>query len=230
MHIVMSEVKSPSRRERAARTRRTIIQAATQEFRTGGYHGTTMAGIAKRAGVAVQTVYFVFHTKAALLTAAIDAAVMGEDEPVPPELAPWWREATSTTDGHRAVELFVTNVATILSRSATLDRVALAASTTDPEISGVIAHHDKLRVASYRSYVDALAANGLLRDNLDPREATDMLLTLVGSDIFLNLTEQRAWPIDKYTAWTTETLSTLLLERPTGHLTASAETRADPQR
>lgn len=212
----MSEVKSPSRKERAARTRRTIVQAATDEFRAGGYHGTTMASIAKRAGVAVQTVYFVFHTKAALLTAAIDAAVMGEQDPVPPELTPWWLEATTTTDGPRAVELFVTNVATILTRSATLDRVVLAASTTDPEISDVIAHHDDLRVRGYRSYLDALAANGLLKDELDPTEATDVLLTLVGPDVFLNLTEQRHWPIDKYTTWTTDTLCSLILKRPTG--------------
>jgi AcrR family transcriptional regulator len=208
----MNEVKSLPRKKRAARTRRTIIQAATEEFRTGGYHGTTMAAIAKRAGVAVQTVYFVFHTKAALLTAAIDAAVMGEEDPVPPELTPWWREGTTTTDGRHAVELFVTNVATILTRSATLDRVVLAASTTDPEITDVIAHHDSLRSQSYRSYVDALAAKGLLRSGLDTTEATDVLLTLVGSDVFLNLTEQRHWPIGRYTAWTTATLCTLLLD------------------
>lgn len=210
----MTEVKSFPRKERAARTRLKIVQAATQEFRRGGYHGTTMAAIAKAAGVAVQTVYFVFHTKAALLTAAIDSAVMGEEEPVPPEMTPWWREATTTMDGPHAIGLFVANVATILSRSASLDRVVLAASTTDPEITDVIAHHDALRVRSYRSYVDALAANGLLRNGLDPTEATEVLLTLVGSDVFLTLTEQRHWSVDRYTTWTTDTLSTLFLERP----------------
>ena len=43
-----------------------------------------MAAIAQRAGVAVQTVYFVFHTKAELLSRVIDAAVLGPD-PNPPE-------------------------------------------------------------------------------------------------------------------------------------------------
>ena len=97
MHV-MGQVKGLSRKERAARTRRAIVAAATGEFRESGYHGTTMAAIAKRAGVAVQTVYFVFHTKPLLLTAAIDDAVMGPDEPTPPELTAWWQEETTATD------------------------------------------------------------------------------------------------------------------------------------
>jgi AcrR family transcriptional regulator len=56
----MDDVKRVPRKERAARTRRAIIAAATQEFRSSGYHGATMSAIAMGAGVAVQTVYFVF--------------------------------------------------------------------------------------------------------------------------------------------------------------------------
>jgi len=79
----MDNVNRVPRNQRAARTRRAIIAAATEEFRSSGYHGATMSAIAERAGVAVQTVYFVFHTKPALLTAAIDTAVMGEVDPAP---------------------------------------------------------------------------------------------------------------------------------------------------
>jgi AcrR family transcriptional regulator len=226
---VTDEVKRLPRKERAARTRRTIVEAASAEFRSGGYHGTTMAAIARRAGVAVQTVYFVFHTKAALLTAAIDAAVMGEDEPLPPQLTPWWIEGTSTTDGRRAIDLFVTNVSIILGRSASLDRVLLAASTTDPEIDEVIAHHERLRSEGYREYVEALTANGLLGRGLDVSEATDVLLTLVGPSVFLDLTEQRGWSVDRYAAWTTTTLSTLLLDAP-GATPASSEAPARSHR
>jgi hypothetical protein len=54
-----------------------------------------------------------------------------------------------------------------------------------------IDHHESLRTQGFRSYIDALAARGLLRDGLDPAEATDVLLTLAGSDVFLNFTEER---------------------------------------
>ena len=76
----MADVKI-SRREKAARTRAAIIEAAHAEFLERGFHGATVVSIAERAGVASQTVYFVFHTKAELISAVIDAAVMGEVRP-----------------------------------------------------------------------------------------------------------------------------------------------------
>ncbi len=211
----MEDVKSAPRKDRAARTRRAIISAATEEFRASGYHGTTMAAIAQRAGVAVQTVYFVFHTKPALLTAAIDAAVMGEEDPTPPEQAQWWMEGTTTGDGRRAVGLFVANVAEINTRAAALDRVAHAASTTDPELLDLIAHHESLRKPAFRNYIETLVIRGLLRRGVDPDEATDVLLTLVGSDVFLNFTEHRGWTVTRYIAWTTDALCVLLLQPAT---------------
>lgn len=211
---VTDHVKGIPRRERAARTRRTIVAAATEEFRASGYHGATMSSIAKRAGVAVQTVYFVFNTKPALLTATIDNAVLGEDSAAPPQQAEWWHEGTMTSDARRAIELFVTNVADISTRVAILDRVTANAATTDPEIFEVNAHHQAFRKQGFREYVDTLVARGLLREGLDPAEATDVLLTLVGSDVFLNFTEERGWAVDRYVAWTTDALCTLLVDPP----------------
>jgi AcrR family transcriptional regulator len=211
----MDDVKRLPRKERADRTRAAIIRAATEEFRTSGYHGTPMAAIATRAGVAVQTVYFVFHTKPAVLTAAIDSAVLGEDDPSPPELTTWWQEATRTTDRRRAIELFVTNVAEISTRTAVLGRVAVAAATTDPEIVDLIAHHESLRKQGFGTYIETLAARDFLRDGLDPIEATDVLLTLAGSDVFLSFTEGRGWSLQRYVSWTTDALCTLLLRFPT---------------
>ncbi|HVE99325.1 MAG TPA: TetR/AcrR family transcriptional regulator [Mycobacteriales bacterium] len=210
----MSEVKGVSRRDRAARTRTAIVRAATEEFCRSGYHGATMASVAKRAGVAVQTVYFVFHTKPALLTAAIDAAVLGDEGPVPPELTPWWREATTTGDGRRAVELFVANVAEISTRAAALDQAAQAAVSTDPEVVHVLAHHESLREQGFADYVGTLAARGLLREGLDLAEATDVLLTLTGSSVFLDFTEGRGWPVERYVTWTSDVLATLFLAKP----------------
>jgi AcrR family transcriptional regulator len=210
VNLVTDDVKRLSRRERAARTRRAIVDAAATEFRANGYHGTTMAAIAKRAGVAVQTVYFVFNTKPSLLTAAIDHAVMGTDE-LPPQDMPWWEESTTTLAGRRALELFVTNTARIEERAAALDRVARAASTTDPEIIDLVAHHDALRSAGFAQYVDSLDERGLLAPDCDPREVTDVFLTLLGSDVYLDFTEARGWSVDRYVSWATDTLCTLFL-------------------
>lgn len=212
----MSDVKGLTRKQRSERTRAAIVRAATEEFRLSGYHGTTMAAIAKRAGVAVQTVYFVFHTKPQLLTATIDQAVMGEEDPLPPQLTPWWMEGTTTRDGRRALELFVSNVATMESRAAVLDRVARAAATTDPEVVDVLAHHERLRVAGFRSYLEPMAEKNLLKSSMTLDHASDLLLTLVGSAIFLEFTEARGWTVERWVDWTTETLCGLLLEPKRG--------------
>ncbi len=208
----MDEVKGLTRKERAERTRRAIVAAATEEFRASGYHGTTMAAIAKRAGVAVQTVYFVVHTKPLLLTAAIDAAVMGDEDPGPPELTDWWQEGTSTTVGRRAIELFVTNVAAIEQRAAVLDRVADAAASTDPEVAVVTAHHETMRRDGFSAYLATFPERGLLRKGLELDEAVDVLLTMVGSKVFLEFTMGRGWSVQRWSDWTTDTLCALLLE------------------
>ena len=102
-------------------------------------------------------------------------------------------------------------VTKISERAAALDRVALAAATTDPEVGDVLSHHEALREEAFGTYVDSLAARGLLKAGMHPEEATDVLLTLTGSEVFLGFTEARGWPVDRYVAWLTDTLSSLLL-------------------
>ena len=65
----------PTRRDRARATRLRITRAAYDLFCERGYTATTMAEIAESAGVAVQTVYFAFHTKSELLSRTYDFAV-----------------------------------------------------------------------------------------------------------------------------------------------------------
>src|SRR6266705_1099791 len=91
-----------TRRERAKATHWRIVKAAYTLFCARGYAGTTMAQIAEAAGVAVQTVYFTFHTKSMLLSRAYDFAVMGEDEPLSPDKQPWYGAMTAEQDVAKA--------------------------------------------------------------------------------------------------------------------------------
>src|ERR671928_1326692 len=73
---------SPLRAEQAQRTRAAVLDAAGRCFLDKGYAATTMKDIAAEAGVSVQTV-FGQGSKAALLLACVDRAVVGDDEEVP---------------------------------------------------------------------------------------------------------------------------------------------------
>src|SRR4051794_41317464 len=89
-----------------------MVSAAYDLFGEDGFRATTMEAIAARAGVAVQTLYFTFHTKDELLQAVLDWTVMGDD-PTPPPMQPWHLAAMAEADGRRALELFVAGVVTI---------------------------------------------------------------------------------------------------------------------
>src|SRR5579864_1948478 len=74
------------RRERAEQerqaTRRRVVEAARTLFLERGYVAVTMADIARGAGVALQSVYKVGHSKADLLHLVRDLAVAGDDQQV----------------------------------------------------------------------------------------------------------------------------------------------------
>ncbi len=205
-------VRGQLRRDRAQATRRTIIRAATDEFAAHGYHGTTMAAIAKRAGVAVQTVYFVFHTKGELLGAAIDDAVLGGADPTRPEETDWWAAVVAEPKAERALRAFIGGSGAILARASGLAEVARTAAQTDPEARHTYDYHEKLRVDSYRQVVEMLAAKSPLRDGLGVTEATDILVTLCGPATYQSLVSERGWSHEQVIAWLQESLPELLLQ------------------
>src|ERR1700760_2871743 len=115
----MSHVKTPpsARDVRAEATRARMIRAAYELFCADGHKATTMQRIADRAGVAVQTVYFTFHTKDELLQAVHEWAVLG-DEPTVPAQQPGILAAMNEPDGREALRLAVAGIAEIEARVA----------------------------------------------------------------------------------------------------------------
>lgn len=200
-----------TRRERAAATRKRMIVAAIDVFTDAGYAGTRMVDIAARAGVAVQTVYFTFHTKGELLQACFHHAVMGPEELPPPE-QPFFGEILSARSGRAGVAAFARGNTEILSRAAAIDEVAKAA-THEPEAAAVVAHSEGLRRDGYRDVVTSLAERFGLRAGLDVESGTDLLLMYGSSPTYLTLTRY-GWTQERYTAWLTDTLARELLARP----------------
>jgi len=74
---------SSRRREQAATTRRRILEAAQRLFQRQGYAPTTMAAIAREAGVAGKTVYLAFETKSGVLRALWNFLLRGDQDDVP---------------------------------------------------------------------------------------------------------------------------------------------------
>src|SRR5438876_9946273 len=72
-----------SRRQAQAReTQSAIARAARDLFIDQGYGRTTIAEVARSAGVSVETIYAAFGNKAALLHRAWDITVGGDDQEI----------------------------------------------------------------------------------------------------------------------------------------------------
>src|SRR2546430_7104160 len=90
--------ESRRRRERAAATRRQILEAAQRLFERQGYATTTMAAIAAEAGVALKTVYVSFETKSGLLRSLWHLLLRGDEADVPVVDRPWYQEVVREPD------------------------------------------------------------------------------------------------------------------------------------
>ena len=202
-----------SRRGRAKATQWRIVKAAYRLFCAQGYAGTTMAEIAEAAGVAVQSVYFTFHTKAALLSRAYDFAVMGEEEPQIPQQQAWYQAMTAEPDVTEALRHFVTGVGEITRRVTPLALAAQVAADGDPDTARVLAFHDGMQADAYREVVKLLGAKAELRRGLSLERGTDLLLLYAGTDVYHVMVEMRGWPHDEFLEWTAVTLADQLFGR-----------------
>jgi AcrR family transcriptional regulator len=188
-----------------------MLRAAIEVFAEEGYVGARMADIAARAGVAVQTVYFVFHTKPELLQACFDHAVLGPERLIPPE-QPLFRGVANARSGRTALRSFVAGNTAILERVATTDEVARAA-LHEPEAAAVVAESERLRREGYREMLASIAERFALRPGMDLDEATDIMLMFGSSATYLSMV-RAGWSQERFEDWLTDTLARTLLARP----------------
>lgn len=205
--------KPTSRRGRALATRYRVLRGAHELFCERGYAGTRMTDVATEAGVAVQTVYFIFHTKAELLQACYERGVLGEDDPLPPPQQPWYSAMLAATTGAEGVRRFAEGNGSILARVAVLDDVVRSA-THEPDAVAVRSRAEQLRRVGYEEIVEHLDRRFRLRDGLDVGAATDLLLTLAGPAVYRTLVVDYGWPHDTYIDWLSRTLAEALLTAP----------------
>jgi AcrR family transcriptional regulator len=210
------DVKKPtvSRQERAALTRGRMLNAAYDLFCEQGFRATTMGGIAERAGVAVQTLYFTFHTKDALLQEVHDRTVLGDDATPPPQ-QPWHVAAMAEPDGRRALARIIEGVMAIQARVAPMIPVFQAVS--GDAAGRVYRHGEELRRKGYEQLIDALGAKTPLRPGLTRTKACDLLFVILGPELYRSLVLECGWSQADWLAWATKALTRDLFgAEPTG--------------
>ena len=202
---------SALRQQQASQTRARILDTAQRLFSQRGYGATTMEAIASEAGVATDTVYATFQTKAGLLHKLLDVRVGGDDAPVALLDRAGPQKVRAEPSQKSQIASFAADVADIQERAVPVDDIIRSAAAVDPEIAAFRARMHDVRYENMRKFVSWLAANGPFREGISEEDASAIVWTLAGPEVNRLLRVERGWSRDRYVAWLADVLTRTLL-------------------
>jgi TetR/AcrR family transcriptional regulator, regulator of autoinduction and epiphytic fitness len=191
------------RDERAQVTRRRIADAALRMFVRDGYAATTLAGIAAEAGVAVQTVYAVYGSKAGILGALRESATHQ------PEAEALYAEAMGEPAATRRLVLFARSIRRRWQLSGDVVAVHRDAATADPDVRAGVAATLERRRGGIRALAATLEHD--LRPGMDVASAAAILDALTLPEVYAELVGVLGWSPDAYERWLAAALERELL-------------------
>jgi AcrR family transcriptional regulator len=187
--------RSRRRAQQAEQTREDVLAAAIELFADRGWAATTVAAIAERAEVAVETVYRGFGSKKELLRQASQVAIVGDARPVPlaerPEVRPLFTgppEQRARAVADELVTLYRDR------RVADMWAAMLEAAASDPEVARWCDEEEERRHAMTIMFLDALD-----RDYDDVFALTFWLAN--SPESYLKLTKVRGWTAEQWADW-----------------------------
>jgi AcrR family transcriptional regulator len=203
--------RSRLRAEQAAQTRLRILEASGDLFAERGYVATTIDAVAAGAGVAVDTVYAIFGTKKGLLSALIDLRVTGSSEGSDVLAGEGPRALRRVSNQRQMLAGFAADIVPRVERVRPIDEVMQSAGAIDPDIADLRARMQENRFSKVKTFIEWLAANGALRQDMDVDEAATIAWTLTSPEVNRLLRDVRGWPSQRYQHWLSTTLVRVLL-------------------
>ncbi|MFD9870951.1 TetR/AcrR family transcriptional regulator [Streptomyces niveus] len=207
--------KRPDKRaERSRRTREKIVRAARDLFLAQGYGATSLQEVADRAGVAVQTVYFVFRNKRALFKDVVDTSIAGDAEPVATMDREWFRSACAELTAAGQLRAHVRGARDVLGRVAPIMPLIAAAAATDPEIAAQWPDGPDPRYTVQYAAAKALTSKPDARPDIDPARAADLLYGMLSPELYLIFVRDRGWSPEAWEEWACAALTAQLCTDP----------------
>ncbi len=184
-------------RDEAARTR--VVQSASELFEREGYVATTIGDIARTAQTAVQTVYSAYGSKVGVLAAVHDAAIAGDDEPVPLARREWFRELAAAPTHLDAWTAALEKIHASTARVAPI-YVAMMAAEADPDVAALMRSLRAQRAEFSRLLVDQVAdrPGG---EHLDRARLSDLVYATESVETFTLLVTQCGWSVAQWRDW-----------------------------
>jgi len=211
MTTVKREYRSPLREASARATRAAIIGAATRLFVEQGYAAASVEAIAEAAGVSRATVFVTFGGKAALLKAAYDVALVGDDEAIPLPDRPRSKQVQAEPDPARLLDGYTEILVEVAGRLAPIYEAVRGAATADPEAREVWEKIQTERRIGGTNVVKLISARRALRKDLDRESAGDLVWVLNDPGLYFMLVHRRRWSPVRFRSWLARTLKAQLL-------------------
>jgi AcrR family transcriptional regulator len=202
---------SPLREQQAERTRRAVLRAARTLFTTRGYADTSVAEVARRAKVSVDTVYASVGRKPQLLLAVHDMLLGGADEPVPAEERDYVRAIRAAGTAEEKIAVYARALGELLPRTAPLMEALREAARTDAGCAAVWRQVTERRAANMLLFAGDLRRTGRLRQDLTDREVADVVWSTNATE-FYALLAARGWDGPRFGALLEDLWTRLLLE------------------
>ena len=210
MTVVKRSYDASRRREQARERRLAVVLAARELFGRDGFRLTTIAAIAKHAGVSAESVYKGFGTKAALAKAVFDLELAGDDEPVPVAARPAMQAIRDEPDVRRKIAMFAAGLAQRQAASARVQILIRDGRHVDDSLAPV---WDKLTdegLTGMTMLGRHLLETGQLRDGMGLDEVRDVLWNYLAIDAYERLVLTQGWPPERYSAWLAHALTSAL--------------------
>lgn len=196
---------SELRTSQAAETRLRILDAAAERFTVAGYTGTSLADIARTAGVSIETVKL-GGPKRHLLLAAFEHSFAGAEgidsladhNPV--------AEITADTDPARYLAGIMHFVAESNRRSSLLWTTLLSAAAADTVLGSELEGLQHRRRADMLVLVDELHSRGLTSTTLPREVLVDTVSFILSPEGYNQLVLDAHWSQPDYEVWLMRTV------------------------
>lgn len=192
---------SPLREEHARHTRERILSAARETFRDKGYGATTLADIARVAGVAEPTVRATFKTKPNLVEHLLRLAIRGEDSEAQLQDRETFQAILTAADPETLLDRHADLATAVHGRSWDVMEIARGAASSDPAIAEIYEQRPPARRRNQRAVAKRLAELGALPEGTSIETAADLLWLYTSHELYRMLVIERKWSTDRYRAW-----------------------------
>jgi AcrR family transcriptional regulator len=201
---------SPLRAEQADGTRRRVLAAARDLFLAHGYAGTTVAAVARAAGVSPDTIYVSLGGKQGLLEGVLSLARSDPEDPAQHDQQHRRDEISAVTDPHRRLRRLVQLSCEALARTSPVHAVLRGAADGHPAAAELYGRMLRIRLQIQTRNLQTYLG-GSLRPGLTVKQAAERYSALLSPELYHLLTVEHQWATPRYAAWVTDLLDHDLL-------------------